>query len=81
MAAARALLLPALCALALLPRSSAAAVDRAALLRLTDAELAARFGAPVQPTRNTTYQDKIEHFVVLFLDCLLYTSPSPRDRG
>ena len=68
MAAARALLLPALCALALLPRSSAAAVDRAALLRLTDAELAARFGAPVQPTRSTTHQDKIEHFVVLFLE-------------
>ena len=50
--------------------AAAAIMDnKAGLLRMSAAELAARFGAPVPPTRaGVPYQDKIEHFVVLFLE-------------
>ena len=43
-------------------------IDSSALLWLSEAELARRFGRPVEPTHTSTYQNKIEHFVVLFLE-------------
>jgi len=44
------------------------AAEHARLLRLSDKLLAARFGAPVRATRSPPHQNKIEHFVVLFLE-------------
>jgi phospholipase C len=35
---------------------------------LSDDELAARFGRPVEPSHTSVHQRKIEHFVVLFLE-------------
>ena len=55
-------------AVALVAAPSGSSRGAAALRAMGAAEFAARFGPPVRPTRSSTHQRKIEHFVVLFLE-------------
>ena len=50
------------------PGQAETAAEKQALLLLSEAELEKRFGRPVQPTHTSTYWDKIQHLVVLFLE-------------